>query len=646
MKKLRIPLKNGLMCLLILLSLFSFLTPHATHAYFVSEVSATAGLDLTLGNIQLETAQSEMISGDSKTVIDGKVTNIGSLDGKLAYAIQVREQETEKLLSPDELNNYFSDATFALTLNTHTFPVKVNEINDGKHQFFSTDQNTFLLNSGDSAYIKLSLNEMSSIEKNLTVEVSYLLIQSNAEEVTDPLFYDTKELKGTLEKSNSANDWPIEEQFTQEDNVKYAIDPQYYIAEDERMVMNDVYLYVTSEQFDSTTRVDIKNNTPFSIKAQKFYPDKNGFRLTLIPDENLGNGTINFHLTFYNEENQIGKIDNHFKESFSRRIVLNTDSLTHNNRFEKSDIKADVDGKEIRFGYLSSKNINNNTEILPADSFVPKLVEVGIDGGNSELFDYDIIKEGGEFSHIEVWQKNYSGEQQDATLIIRVTGQNGNIAVIKRRLVSEAPPDSSGAALTTFSNSQVEKTVHQLEDKENSPQETEKMKDNVVEEIQAEEKANSTDAADSKERVSENTKELEPETEVLENDAIDDHPVLAQEHNWEPRQSVSPFDYQAVGLPDYFLEWLRGYGQGKGQTFSEYVKANIVPINEWAKSVGLEEVTEESESVPVILSLSQHMEEDALDEIIEWLEETTRTEIEVMEMKEEYHYMFSIKLTK
>lgn len=46
--------------------------------------------------------------------------------------------------------------------------------------------------------MKLNVNQALDLEKNLIVELSLMLIQSNAKEVTNPYFYDAGIIKEVL----------------------------------------------------------------------------------------------------------------------------------------------------------------------------------------------------------------------------------------------------------------------------------------------------------------------------------------------------------------------------------------------------------------------------------------------------------------
>ncbi|MCI3027751.1 hypothetical protein LMF32_01185 [Desemzia sp. C1] len=196
--------------LIIFIWIISFLlgAPSKVHAYFSDSTSIDAGIEITLGSIDLainnSTNTSELKLGNGINEVEFKdiIQNNGTLDGKLAYKINIKKEDGTKIDS-SLLNS------LKLTINNQ----QLNMNNIDHYSMASTQAGEpFYLHPKEAPQeisVKVKLNSDLQQAQPISVEIEYMLFQTNGT-IAKPLFCDTVKSHHKIIIDKKDEFWPGE----------------------------------------------------------------------------------------------------------------------------------------------------------------------------------------------------------------------------------------------------------------------------------------------------------------------------------------------------------------------------------------------------------------------------------------------------
>ncbi|WP_192987484.1 hypothetical protein [Carnobacterium mobile] len=205
---------NLFLGLSVLWILFLLTPSEPIFAHFSDTASANAGIKLTLGNLALSPENDETFteltysSGDPVTLSTHNLKNKGTLNGKLAYQIQVTEKGTDTPVDVSEMQLILS---FNSTLGDKTIPAS--EINSSRYTFITDSAGKewiFDTNQKEDLPVTIKYKSTDTPEKDREIEitVTFLLVQTNASEPKETMFYDKVSFKHEVKLKAKAAETP------------------------------------------------------------------------------------------------------------------------------------------------------------------------------------------------------------------------------------------------------------------------------------------------------------------------------------------------------------------------------------------------------------------------------------------------------
>lgn len=359
-------------CSMLFFALFLFQTPRYSAASFSDSVSVDAGIELTLGNVKLEDASSDLrqsvsLSADSpeQTLLTTTLRNAGSLDGKIGYRLDGSIPNT---------------VAAGVTLALYEGDEYVADLELGKDSFIEKGGEPVVIEPGSQKNysVKVKSAMMPDATENFELSIAFSLTQTNA---SDPkqMFHDEAQFDPiaiVLEAENLIPGWPLDSdprwKFDSKTGVRYINELEteimyYGETKDGTRIKNldDLSIYIDYSKsnqkwnFKQISKLD----PPFNVK-EEWSDGKVRVDVSLDADVNqyMHSTTISdydYDMKFQFQSNNNKVLT--FKGSlFAKRLLLTTDNADyHNNAEYRKDVLPIYTSKQdsvMRLAY-----IQNNT---------------------------------------------------------------------------------------------------------------------------------------------------------------------------------------------------------------------------------------------------------------------------------------------
>lgn len=142
MEKIKLMIKVFIYINALFFMTFYLIPSSKVFASFTDSASLNAGVKLTLGNLDLSPEQNETttgltyLGGDPVLLSSHVLKNKGTLDGKLAYKIQVTEKGTDTLVNDSEIQIIMN---FDFASDNKSIPAS--KINSANYTFVTDNKN-------------------------------------------------------------------------------------------------------------------------------------------------------------------------------------------------------------------------------------------------------------------------------------------------------------------------------------------------------------------------------------------------------------------------------------------------------------------------------------------------------------------------
>lgn len=366
----------GLLCLL-------FVPQYGTEAYFADTVSESAGIELTLGSVELSVEdggsnqeQPLTIENGSSQTITERIQNTGTLTGKIAYDISFT-------------NAVGKDVSGSLE-DIISISMNGNEMVNYQKTLLMTDSsdNPAILEPGETKdiSIRIEANSLSKQMEEINLNIDFLLFQTNGT-LDKPLFHDVAKMSYRL-KMKKDDFWP-EEEVKEAGKIKYAIklpETFYFTTKVDRKIFgeDEIYhqsinygiLYLESdEKINDWYKTVQTKNSNISVTDIEVSEDraKVYFRL------NKKNSSEETNRTYYQEKSKFVLEDLNRKKSYAiefkynaSQIFLSSDNLSSDKKnIEKKSINLNSwENKKISLQYISIKDNYEVKNIVLNHSFL------------------------------------------------------------------------------------------------------------------------------------------------------------------------------------------------------------------------------------------------------------------------------------
>lgn len=375
----------------LLFMIFYLFPANEVSADFTDAASSSAGIKLTLGNLSLSPEKDETttgltyLGGDPVLLSSHELKNDGTLDGKLAYKIQVTEKGTSIPVNDTGIQVIIN---YGSTVGDKV--ISASDINSGNYIFVTDIQNKEWIFSGNQKKnIPVTIKYKGSIipvkDRDIDITVTFLLVQTNASKPDETMFYDKvtfkHELKLKAEEVPSPSDpnyWPAanDENWKWNGEVKYN-DAQFenimYFSEvessDRVKNLNDNVLYIELPEGklkkDDVFRITQPEGYHIEVEIMK---NRRFIKLTFSFDvlnkeaEKLLTQPRYYKVDFhYNgTQNEYVKFDSELLPLVQKRILLNTDEII-SGKLETLPIYTTLKQKKLTFKYTNrSDDWNDN----------------------------------------------------------------------------------------------------------------------------------------------------------------------------------------------------------------------------------------------------------------------------------------------
>lgn len=391
MKKIWLMIKAFIYISALLFMIFYLFPATEVSADFTDAASSSAGIKLTLGNLSLSPEKDETttgltyLGGDPVLLSSHELKNDGTLDGKLAYKIQVTEKGTSIPVNDTGIQVIIN---YGSTVGDKV--ISASDINSGNYIFVTDIQNKEWIFSGNQKKnIPVTIKYKGSIipvkDRDIDITVTFLLVQTNASKPDETMFYDKvtfkHELKLKAEEVPSPSDpnyWPAanDENWKWNGEVKYN-DAQFenimYFSEvessDRVKNLNDNVLYIELPEGklkkDDVFRITQPEGYHIEVEIMK---NRRFIKLTFSFDvlnkeaEKLLTQPRYYKVDFhYNgTQNEYVKFDSELLPLVQKRILLNTDEII-SGKLETLPIYTTLKQKKLTFKYTNrSDDWNDN----------------------------------------------------------------------------------------------------------------------------------------------------------------------------------------------------------------------------------------------------------------------------------------------
>ena len=503
MKKIWLMIKAFIYISALLFMIFYLFPANEVSADFTDAASSSAGIKLTLGNLSLSPEKDETttgltyLGGDPVLLSSHELKNDGTLDGKLAYKIQVTEKGTSIPVNDTGIQVIIN---YGSTVGDKV--ISASDINSGNYIFVTDIQNKEWIFSGNQKKnIPVTIKYKGSIipvkDRDIDITVTFLLVQTNASKPDETMFYDKVTFKHELKlKAKEAplpsdpNYWPAanDENWKWNGEVKYN-DAQFenimYFSEvessDRVKNLNDNVLYIELPEGklkkDDVFRITQPEGYHIEVEIMK---NRRFIKLTFSFDvlnkeaEKLLTQPRYYKVDFhYNgTQNEYVKFDSELLPLVQKRILLNTDEII-SGKLETLPIYTTLKQKKLTFKYTNrSDDWNDNylnhplvdASLIYKNLFVDTVEERSL----FELSLHKAVKDDNQDYLLINTSKVAKpiDKSKKGKLKVTIVGNNGNHLVIYRDLfITDETKPLSKSRMINQSKVNVEMEETQLEQK-------------------------------------------------------------------------------------------------------------------------------------------------------------------------------------
>lgn len=370
-----------------------YLTPSTkVFADFTDTVSLNTGIKLTLGNLAMSPEKDETITGltylggDPVLLSTHNLKNEGTLDGKLAYKIQITEKGTAIPVNDSETQLLMN---FDSVIGDKIIPAA--EINSDSYTFVTDNDNNEWIIDGNPkkdipVTIKYKTTGIPDKDRDIDITVTFLLVQTNSSKPKETMFYDKVSFKHELKLKDAdipspsdPNYWPAadDKNWKWNGEVKYN-DAQFenimYFSEVESsnrvQNLNDNVLYIELPEGKPKKEDIFRFNTPKGYHIEvKVMENRRFIKLTFSFD--LSNEEakdlltqpnyyqVDFH---YGAQNAYVNFDSNLLPLVPKRILLNTDENSTGS-FKTLPIYTTLKQKRLTFKHTDLGDNWNGTNL-------------------------------------------------------------------------------------------------------------------------------------------------------------------------------------------------------------------------------------------------------------------------------------------
>lgn len=329
--------------LIIFIWIISFFlgTPSTVHAYFSDSTSVDAGIAITLGSIDLEvdngtnTQELKLGNGVNEIDIKHKVSNKGTLEGKLAYKINAKKADGTDI-----------DVSLlkSLKITVNNQELNMNSINQYSPVSTQDGDAFYLIPEETAKEISIKVKLTSDIQQiqTINIEVEYMLFQTNGT-IEKPLFCDSVKLNHKIILDKKDDFWPSKP--IKSGDYQYAIDmPEtFYFSDREEWKLvfpnyyhtsinhGTLYLESTKKVADWEKVVRWQNADSFSYKIESIsaYRAKVSFYFNKKIDKDDKEKSFYFGETTFElkDDRNWNKIPSQLQQYTAGKLLVSKDSF-------------------------------------------------------------------------------------------------------------------------------------------------------------------------------------------------------------------------------------------------------------------------------------------------------------------------------
>ncbi|SFH80972.1 hypothetical protein [Pisciglobus halotolerans] len=348
-------------------TLFSFFilsfTGKAATAYFNDSADVAAGMKLSLGTVTIE---SDILQSETPIIIQEtskkewqsfQLRNTGTLDGKLAYKVEILDQKGHKV-SKDAL----SDLALTIELEGKQ-SIPLNTDTD-EYQFLLQGKTPMKLNKEEKikGILTGQVKERPQKDERWNIHLTFLLLQTNAKTPEEQMFYDTTTIKQSVtikskeEKPEDQGDWPPDDsdQWVKvNDQIRYntsRFEPMIYFSntqENKAVGLNQSVLFIeiapsvsytdfkfTSDQQQLVSKVEQVGNDSHKLKVTLSL-NPNVLPMNLFKPKNSNYYRLSFYYGKHSAYCQIDSIHNNLGIDLAKVLVSSDQRLEEYDRTYK-----------------------------------------------------------------------------------------------------------------------------------------------------------------------------------------------------------------------------------------------------------------------------------------------------------------------
>lgn len=432
-------------CSMLFFALFLFQAPSFYAASFSDSVSVESGIKLTLGNVNLDEADSDLkpsvtlsSGAPEQTLLTTTLQNSGSLDGKIGYEIE---------------GNIPTDVAADISLALYEGSEFIADLEVGKDGFLKKDGEPVIIEPGNQKTysVKIKTATLPNASENFLLSISFSLTQTNAIEPKQ-MFHDEVTF-GTsivvLEAVDSVPGWPVDSDPRWHTDAiagvryinEFETEMMYYSeTSDGKRIRNldDVSFYLDFSEsnqplkLNSATSID----SPYAVEMVEVAEGK--YRLDISMDTaasgNSDKTTLvdsSYRIVLNNPQNGEGFVLQ--GSLYAKRLLLSTDTADslYNTEYQNGrfPLYASKQLRSFRLAYISENYTNQVSYLTESElSLSEYTIGFSIQKKNSMIAGVD--EAGNSFTLKVVDGLN---KLEDAShLSIFITGSAGNKLKIER----------------------------------------------------------------------------------------------------------------------------------------------------------------------------------------------------------------------
>lgn len=499
MKRLKLSLIALINISLLCLVFFVLFPSIHVQAMFNDKANLNMGIKLELGTVSLAAENTNIINpvnfteGDPILIVSSNLINDGSLSGKLAYKIDVAKKNGSSL-SAEELKK----TSIIINFGTLAKEVTATAASLNTNFTFMKDANNkeVIINPDKTAVVPVTVkyeHNAPTEEEELTIKVTFRLIQSNAVDANAGMFSDEESLTNTVtlipKVIEEESYWPDENTFVKSANGGYSYslekmkmvfsETQESINTENRQIknLNKAILYIqlpdeplkktvvkndgTTETKDTFIITYLKptlmsanystGNESLIEESREINEEHNGIVITfnlkdeypyssVDPNQSLNYSRkssyalqLNISIDKYNDYGyyQYYDISSSYDRFFASRLVLSSDIPDKTTDYFQLPIELTTKERLLSFKRLQiESNLYASMDDFKDVTLTNEEVDFKVTGESYEKVSY-LLNNGGPFP---IWLN--SGHQfNGATLNVEITGDAKNRLIISRNLI-------------------------------------------------------------------------------------------------------------------------------------------------------------------------------------------------------------------